>query len=203
MMIYNGTEVYGVIYLITNTVNGKVYVGQTVSWVRRLQAYKSLRCRGQAKLYNALVKHGLASFTFEVIDTAVDKTQLDLLEMLYIAKCNSVVTGYNLKDGGAKGLYSPESRAKMSHTAKTRPRDPALIAAVSAGNVGRKQSQAFVQARLGAKNPKAKAVVCVTTGVTYGCAIDAAKATGANQFAISMCCNHKRRVANKLQWRYA
>lgn len=112
------TDSYGVIYCITNTVNKKCYIGQTTNPDLRIKNYIQKRCKGQIKLYNAIQKHGNENFTFEIIDTAVDQIQLDLLENLFISKYDSIKNGYNCKEGGANGKFSEETRQKMSNSHK-------------------------------------------------------------------------------------
>ena len=93
MVKHNDIEVYGVIYMVTNKINGKIYIGQTTNWITRLKAYGKLHCKNQPKLYNSLKKYGIDSFSFEVIDTAVDKTQMKLGK-----ECQSLKNGdiYNV-----------------------------------------------------------------------------------------------------------
>lgn len=112
----NEVKSYGVIYLVTNKTDGKVYVGQTVNFKKRLRQYKYLRCKGQTKLYNALSCHGFENFLFEILDEAIDKTQLDFLEIFYIEKFESLspLKGYNLLSGGSNGIPCEETRKKMS-----------------------------------------------------------------------------------------
>lgn len=113
-------KAYGEIYCITNNVNGKVYIGQTTNYIKRVRAYKRLRCKGQTKLYNALKKYGFENFSFEVIDRAMTKDVLDFLEAFYIETIDSRNDdiGYNLKMGGSYGKHSEESKKKMSETQK-------------------------------------------------------------------------------------
>ena len=61
--------VYGNIYKITNTVNTKLYFGQTRQspnrrWSQHKQAAKN---GGKMILYNAIRLHGINNFTFEVV----------------------------------------------------------------------------------------------------------------------------------------
>jgi hypothetical protein len=92
-----------VIYMITNVVNGKKYVGQTITCKRRWIAHR-YELNGNRhhnyKLQNAWNKYGSSNFLFEVIDaTAQSLEELDLLEMQYIATFDSWKSGYNLTEG--------------------------------------------------------------------------------------------------------
>ena len=41
------------IYKITNLINGKIYIGQSVNILKRWLSYKKLNCKGQPKLYRS------------------------------------------------------------------------------------------------------------------------------------------------------
>lgn len=108
---------YGKIYRLTNKLNGKMYHGQTTEEDinDRWKYYKRLYCKKQIKLYNALKKHGPENFLFEIIDTSSqNQTQLDDLEIDYIARFDSMNNGYNIMPGGAHGKHSEETKRKIS-----------------------------------------------------------------------------------------
>ena len=87
------------IYKITNTVNGKVYIGQGVDPKKRFRQH----CFGKNKnaaIYKAIVKYGKENFLFEVIDWCDSKEESDQKEISYIAKFDSFLSGYNLTPGG-------------------------------------------------------------------------------------------------------
>ena len=112
---------YGKIYRLTNKINNKMYHGQTIDNIEnRWVKYKTLNCKGQPKLYNALKKYGPENFIFEVIDTSPqNQPQLDDLERLYISKFDSMNNGYNCEPGGRSGgTISDETKRKMSEAHK-------------------------------------------------------------------------------------
>jgi group I intron endonuclease len=121
MQTENSRIPHGYIYKITNKLNGKCYIGQTVDITRRFNQYKKFQCKHQPKLYNALKKYNIDSFTFELFDTAVDSETLDFLEETYIACFDSVDRGYNCIPGGhvtnsMKGKHhTEESKRKISN----------------------------------------------------------------------------------------
>lgn len=107
----------GVIYKITNTLNGKIYVGQTRRTLEmRLAEHRYNKNKGKSAIDEAIVKYGWeGNFTAEVIETCPVE-QLNEREMFWIAELKSKApNGYNLTDGG-EGLMNPsdETRAKMS-----------------------------------------------------------------------------------------
>ena len=94
----------GQIYLITNTINNKKYVGQT--WYD-LSVRWSDHCRKKKKggcpyLYRAITKHGRSAFTMESIARFDDANMADSLEIHYINlyQSNDPQYGYNLTGGG-------------------------------------------------------------------------------------------------------
>jgi group I intron endonuclease len=112
--------VYGHIYKIENTLNGKVYIGQTIqSPSKRMWSHFSTLRKGIHKnqhLQNSFNKYGEPNFKFTVLNYATNKETLDKLESNYIKKYNSVNKnlGYNKSLGGANGKQSLETRKKRS-----------------------------------------------------------------------------------------
>lgn len=106
---------YGHVYLVTNKINGKVYVGQTVQTMAK-------RWNGQVSggagsiLKNAIKKYGKEEFCTETLVYADNQQQLDKDEDFYILLSGALnrKVGYNLKRGGANGRMSEESKAKLS-----------------------------------------------------------------------------------------
>ena len=114
MQTSNSTP-YGYIYKITNPINGKCYIGQTISNpCHRWEKYKNLRCKKQIKLYNALCKYGSKNFLYEILDTAPDQIVLDYLEDFYIQCLDTRKNGYNCREGGAHGKMAEETKLKLS-----------------------------------------------------------------------------------------
>lgn len=113
-----------VIYKITNTQNGKVYIGQTVQpFKNRVNEHKKkMRNGANFPLYNAMRKYGIEAFTFEVIDTASSQEELDEKERLWIAQYNSQYpNGYNLTSGGAGTFdyhHTEDDKKRMSNLKK-------------------------------------------------------------------------------------
>lgn len=94
----------GSIYIIRNTENGKVYIGQTTMTVHeRFMAHMkpSTARRGQnRKLYNAISKYGADKFFVETLECDIPISELDEKEIEYIAKYDSLNHGYNSTKGG-------------------------------------------------------------------------------------------------------
>lgn len=114
----------GYIYLITNLVNGKYYVGQTNNIQKRVNAHFSASRRGKPFPINrAIRKYGGANFLVEEIACAANQAELDRLEATWILALQSHTYrfGYNRRLGGAGTACVAETRALMSAVAKKRP----------------------------------------------------------------------------------
>jgi group I intron endonuclease len=55
------------IYKITSP-TGRIYVGSSVNYTRRIKYYEGLHCKTQIKLYNSFLKHGFENHVFEIIE---------------------------------------------------------------------------------------------------------------------------------------
>lgn len=114
----------GVIYKITNKINGKIYVGQTRQKLsKRIYKHKYYSKKGSPGLGAAIAKYGWENFTVEVVEI-FPVEQLNEREKFYIVKFNSKApNGYNLTDGGeghAGCSPSEETRTKISASNKGR-----------------------------------------------------------------------------------
>jgi group I intron endonuclease len=104
------------IYIIRNTVNEKVYVGQTWQDLQARFGDHCRRMRGKYKISNAIRKHGKESFSIEAIASCTSQHNADLVEDLLIVEFDSIRSGYNIRRGGSRGRHSKETRAKTSRS---------------------------------------------------------------------------------------
>lgn len=108
------------IYKITRRDTGKAYIGQSVDVFARWKSHSNF---AQAKknwqiIKRALHAHGIAQFTFEVLEEC-SKEDLNDREIYWIKHFDTISpAGYNLTSGGG-GLQNPseEIRKKMSKAA--------------------------------------------------------------------------------------
>ena len=93
------------IYLITNNINGKVYVGQSTNIERRWKEHRTRMKKPTVEydslLHKAFRKYGIENFSFEVLEECLIK-DLDKREIYWIEVLNSnnPKSGYNLTKGG-------------------------------------------------------------------------------------------------------
>ena len=95
------------IYKITNLINNKCYIGQTIKTAEQRwkehqsHAFGSHPNDQNKTLYKAIRKYGLENFTFEVLQDNIETfEQLDKAEIYWIDYYNSFVKGYNENFGG-------------------------------------------------------------------------------------------------------
>jgi group I intron endonuclease len=92
------------LYKITNIINNKVYIGQTVRPRERWSQHKTYAGEKKAVQYihHVMNKYGAANFTFEVIASSWTQGGADEAEKLLISQYDSRNSkkGYNISPGG-------------------------------------------------------------------------------------------------------
>lgn len=95
-----GIKPFGIVYKITNSVNGKSYVGQTILGLRRrwmMHCAKSRADIPKRRIHIAMKKYGIEAFTVECIGSAPDRESLNNLEEKFIEDlATTAPTGYNV-----------------------------------------------------------------------------------------------------------
>ena len=125
-----------IIYKITNKINNKVYIGQTIKtleerWKQHLSAANN---NDHKHLYQSINKYGKDNFIIEIIDQAKDIDDLNQKEKYWVDYYNSLDPniGYNNIEGGItnpmnyetikefhnKRMRSEEVKTKISNTMK-------------------------------------------------------------------------------------
>src|ERR1700722_14853841 len=122
------------LYRITNKINGKIYIGQSVDTVRRWYEHKREAAQENPNMLisRAIKKYGNDAFEFEVIAGCKTWEDANEIETLLVAQYNSLVDngkGYNVALGGYnapksekwkqameewRASLSPEERAEIS-----------------------------------------------------------------------------------------
>ena len=108
----------GCIYLFTNLINDKVYVGQTLHYKTRMKTHKDSGKNPTQYFGYAIRKYGWENFTKDILIDDVPEEDLNNLEINYIAFYNSFGPGgYNLtKGGGGTSGYKYTKEQCMAHS---------------------------------------------------------------------------------------
>lgn len=114
----NEVKPFGLIYLITNLINGKIYVGKTklkLSRRWRTHIWQALRGEFKGYLQYAIAKYGPENFKIEEIDKAFNTEELSSLEVYHTLRLNSLEPeiGYNILLGS-----TPTKRSKIKRLPK-------------------------------------------------------------------------------------
>ena len=106
------------IYKITNLLNNKCYIGQSIQIEKRFAQHKSPYERNrhpELPLYKAIEKYGIENFSFEVIEECKQE-ELDEKEKFYIKHFQSMChqNGYNILAGGDTRAGENHARHKLT-----------------------------------------------------------------------------------------
>jgi group I intron endonuclease len=141
-----------IVYSITNTKNGKRYVGQTIQTLAgRLNLHRKAAKRGvKTAIAAAIRKYGWHAFTAETLAICCTREGMDASEVYWIEQCNALApNGYNLRTGGGEGyklteafratlrkprgpFHSEAFKRERSQQFKGKPRSPETVAKIRA-----------------------------------------------------------------------
>lgn len=120
------------IYLRTNKVNGKQYVGQTKDFYYRENDWKCIKGRYANKYIDTdRGKYGLDAFETTILAEVETQEEAWKLEQQFIKELNTKYpNGYNISDGGAGmsgAKHSEETKKKMSKSHTNNPKKSKAI----------------------------------------------------------------------------
>lgn len=180
-----------IVYKITNIINNKVYVGQTVnSLEQRFYRHKQDALSGRLDTHfaRALRKYGVENFVAEVIDTAESQEELTQKEYYWIGYYHACEDGYNethdmFKCGGNTYLNKTEQEMQQI-------------------------SSKIRDSKLGGKNPAAKKVKCKNINTQEELFFDSLSECQqyfkeSNHNFITRRCSGKTKCLYKQQWAFA
>ena len=110
---------FGCVYKITNKINGKIYIGQTIRKPEVRWKYHTNPPKNVKKLtyiQSAIQKYGVDNFDFETICYAKDRDSLNYYEDHFIQYFNCLAPkGYTcIGSRSVSGMFSQETLNKMS-----------------------------------------------------------------------------------------
>lgn len=219
-----------IVYLITNIINGKQYVGKTVRslnirWREHVKAARENEPLSML-IVRAIKKYGKESFKHKILEECSNEDELNEREIFWIKELGTFGGGYNLTKGG-DGMsgykHSDETRQKMSKTRKGRKLSPEHVRAVSEGQKGQKRP-GMSKKRKGELNPmygkghsdearkkisrsQYKSVIQMDMDFNelaiYPSMLMAKKMSGVGRQGVSACCRKVRNHAGGFRWKYA
>jgi group I intron endonuclease len=104
-----------IIYLVTNKINGKQYVGKTSkTLLERKNAHIYEADSGsKCALHRAIRKWGINNFSWQIIEKCTSEDHMNKAEILHIDLLSTYVQGYNMTRGGEGKLgWKPSEDTK-------------------------------------------------------------------------------------------
>ena len=176
------------IYKITNKINNKIYIGQTIRpvedrWKRHIN--DALNNILDTHFARAIRYYKPENFSLEIIDTAKNQEELNHKEQYWIQYYNSTNKGYNETDAISKcggNTYKSKTPEEM-----------------------KKISEKIRQSKLGGKNPHSTKVKCknINTNEEYhfDCQVEMQKFFNeTNHQFISRRCRHEIKCLYRNKW---
>lgn len=201
------------IYCITNTINGKKYIGMTSMSVRkRWRLHISHSKHEHGGMYNSplqadIRKYGESCFVHQVLTTTEDKELAMQLEDEMTITLNTLIpNGYN-RIIGCHFDRKSENRSGDNNPMWGKHHSEETKRKISESNKGEnhhmygKHHSEEHKKRMSLKF--SKPVMCVETGVIFMNLTEASKWAGLKSNAsISQCCTGKRKTAGGYHWEY-
>lgn len=200
------------IYVITNDINGKQYVGKT-NWTIEKRFKEHLKDRRRAQfekrpLYNAMNKYGIEHFSIEQLEEC-DESVVNDREIYWIKKLDTYKNGYNATLGGdSKHYYNYQEIAnkylELGTIYKTAQyfncdRNTVSVACRQCGveietpqDKARKNSKPVAQL-----DKETEKIIAIYSSIG-----EATKAVNGNHGSISKVCNGKAKTASGYKWRF-
>lgn len=180
-----------IVYKITNIINGKMYIGQTINsledrWLRHRN--DALSNRLDTHFARAIRKYGVDNFKVEIIDTAQSQDELTDKERYWIKYYNSIQKGYNETDASYKS---------GGNTYKNKTAEEMIII-----------KEKISKTKIGDKNPNTRKVKCfnVETGeeLHFNTIADVQRYFNYNNHNfVTRRCNHSVRCLWQGKWKIA
>lgn len=149
------------IYLLTNTVNGKQYIGQThvdpnVRFSEHRKSSRYISSRRRYIIARAIHKHGWENFKAEVIEKCKSQDELDARERHFIEQYGCIAPyGYNADLGGrGRGRVSDLTKLKIgiANAGKVLSASTREKISASRKGIGRTPKSAQHRAKIGIAN---------------------------------------------------
>ncbi len=106
------------LYIITNAVNDKKYIGQTTNIAKRFSDHRRAFYKNKPSqaIHFAFLKYGIDNFKFEIIASCKSQDDANYLETELVKQYNTYIqfnTGYNVTYGGMNAPKSDKFKKMM------------------------------------------------------------------------------------------
>ena len=137
------------VYMHTNKINGKKYIGQTCQTLLQRCGKNGEKYICCPVFFKAITKYGWENFDHEILFDNLTKTEADKKEADLIKeyKTQEKRHGYNLKDGGSRGELDEETKRKIGLKSKCRKLSEEARKKVAEAKRGKKQSAECINKR--------------------------------------------------------
>lgn len=214
------------IYKITNKINGKVYIGQSIDIESRIKDHFYKKYSDNKRYHGVIDKEirkiGVDNFSWEVLKEC-SREELNYYEKYYISLYNSLIDGYNIKSGGSS-LYNSQERKVINidtleiYNSST---ECSKKLNISQGDIVRVcnhlhgqikgyhfmyldeyEKSGYIEYKPIKNTGKPKKVKCIETGRIFESAHDAGRKMNLNFRLISSVCNGKRKTTGGYHFIY-
>lgn len=200
----------GYIYVITNKINGKQYVGKTLRTIeerfkQHLRDSNKITLE-QRPLYKAIKKYGKENFDISLLEECSFK-ELSIKETYWIGKLDTYVNGYNATLGGdGKTLYNYEELANLYLEKDTSIKKLALEIGCDEHTISNALKECGIKPKT-TKEQLSKKVAQIDKKTNeilqiYPSCEAAEKACGKRGGHISQVCKGTRQSAHGYKWKY-
>ena len=201
------------IYMIQNTTNGKIYIGQAIDiekrWKRHVWELDNNKHTNK-HLQRAWNKDKKENFKFGII-CECEENQLNTLEQYCIFELMTYNgrVGYNKTYGGGSGKPTKETKEKIrgknhpmygKHISEEHKKK--LIESSKNRIVTEETRKKLRRAGMKEKNSQSKKVMCIETEEIFPCIREAERKLGVANQHISDCCKGKQKTAGGYHWKY-
>ena len=196
---------FSCIYLWTNLINGKKYVGQTTCFYRRMKCYRCSFPNDYMK--HAVNKYGIENFDISILERDVPVEDLDAREQYWLDYYQSYNSeyGYNICHFASttRGIKHTEEWCKEhSDWLKNKWETDGEYRKFWQERMSGENNYFYGKAFSGDKNGHATKVKCIETGKIYTTIKEAAKENNTSRQNISHVLNGRQETAGGYHWEY-
>lgn len=206
------------IYVITNKINGKQYVGKTNSsiqdrWKEHCNDSKKFRCN-KRPLYDAMNKYGIENFEIHCLEKC-SWEEASIKEIYWIGKLNTYEQGYNATLGGdGKVLYNYKEIADKYRELQNQQKTASFFNCdIHTIKVACEQMGVLILSPQEIARQKGKSIYLIELDKTFKTIKDAARFLQNNNYTsnkslssisknIVRVCNNNKGTAYKMHWRW-